>query len=466
MKKITAISGFPEFLPEEQIVVNDAVRTIATTFESFGYMPLETPVVERVEHLLAKGIEGKEVYGLRRVQEDPGDQSAAELALRFDLTVPLARYVAQHYGQLSFPFRRYQIQPVWRGERPQAGRYRQFTQCDIDVIGDGSLSLEHDAEMPAVIFLAFHRLAFGKFTIRVNNRKILSGMFQSVGLDTDEQVRTAMHVIDDLEKIGAGKVIDRLEEKVLARAEAERLVEFFTRGGSNDEVMAQLEAATVNALYEQGVEELKTVIEAAPQNVPQASALQTSLDDLRRTFHSHFAVDLSIARGLDYYTGTVYETRLDAYPKVGSVCSGGRYENLAENLSNRQLPGVGISIGLTRLMRRLFDEGIIQAKRTTVAPVLVTVQNPVERPRYREIANHLRGAGIATEVYLQDRKLPVQLKHADRRNLPIVIIASTEELDRDELIVKLLETGEEKRMRLAQIPGFVRMVLPNDMSRD
>ncbi|MGP1253686.1 MAG: histidine--tRNA ligase [Kiloniellales bacterium] len=460
--RIQPISGFPEFLPEQQIAINRAVDVIRATYESFGFVPIETPAVERTEVLLAKGIAEKEVYGLRRVQEDGAEDSARELALRFDLTVPLARYVAQHYGKLRFPFRRYQIQPVWRGERAQAGRYRQFVQCDIDVIGDEALSLEYDAEIPAVIFQLFRRLGIGKFTIRINNRKILTGLFQSVGLADDVAVRAALNVVDDLEKIGAGKVLHKLGELGLAAEQAERILHFFDTKGSNDEILTQLKAMEVNAAFAEGVAELEAVVRSAPDHVlPRLDDGElVDVTDERALFPDYFKIDLSIARGLDYYTGTVYETRLDDFPQVGSICSGGRYDDLVGTFVDKTFPGVGISIGLTRLMSRLFDAGIVTPEAAAIAPVLVTVQDRSALPAYKELAARLRRAGIATEVFLDDRKLKAQLRYADRRGFPIVIIASPEELEAGQVVVKNMRYNQEDRVAIAQIGPVVRSLIP------
>jgi histidyl-tRNA synthetase len=460
--RIQPISGFPEFLPEQQIAIARAVDVIRSTYESFGFVPIETPAVERVEVLLAKGIAEKEVYGLRRIQEEAGEESARELALRFDLTVPLARYVAQHYGRLRFPFRRYQIQPVWRGERAQAGRYRQFVQCDIDVIGDEALSLEYDAEVPAIIFQLFRRLGIGKFTIRVNNRKILTGLFRSVGLDDDTRVRAALNVVDELEKVGAGKVLHKLGALGLAPDQAERILHFFDTKGTNAQILDQLRGMEVNETFAEGVAELEAVVEAAPHHVlPRLDDGElVDVTDERALFPDHFAIDLSIARGLDYYTGTVYETRLDDFPQVGSICSGGRYDNLVGTFVDKTFPGVGISIGLTRLMSRLFDAGIVEAQAAAIAPVLVTVQDRSQLPAYKELAARLRQAGIATEVFLEDRKLKAQLRYADRKGFPIVIIASAEELAAGHVVVKNMRYNQEDRVAVAQLGPIVRSLIP------
>ena len=459
--KIAPISGFPEFMPAEQIVVNKWLDTIRRTYEAFGFAPLETAAVERVEYLLAKGIEAKEVYGLRRLAAAE-DDGAKDLALRFDLTVPLARFVAQHHGALRFPFRRYQMQPVWRGERAQAGRYRQFVQCDIDVIGDGELSLEHDAEIPAVIFMLFRRLGIGKFTIRINNRRILSGLFESVGLAGDGPIRAAMNAVDELDRIGPGRVVEKLLAVGLDKEKAERILAFFDIKGDNDAVLARLKAMAANATFEAGVAELERVVGAAAAHVPRRfeDGELVSVEDERALFPAHFQVDLGIARGLDYYTGTVYETRLDAAPKIGSICSGGRYENLVGNFVDRKFPGVGISIGLTRLMARLFESGLVKAGGTAVAPVLVTVQDPSCLDRYKEIAARLRLAGIRTELFLEAKRLDKQIQYADRKGFPLVVVANREELERDTVVLKNMRARQEQRVGIAQLPPLVRSMTP------
>lgn len=460
MAKLDPISGFPEFLPAQQIAHDRMVETIRQTFESFGFLPVETPVVERLSTLQAKGVGDKEIYGLRRIQGD--DEGGKDLALRFDLTVPLARYVAQHANELVFPFRRHQIQPVWRGERPQAGRFRQFTQCDIDVIGDGVLGLDHDAEIPAVIYSIFRTLAIGKFTIRINNRKILGGLFQSLGLTDDTQVRQAVGVVDELERVGADVVRTKLEALGLASEKATDLIDFFAIDGDGETVLRHLDGMDLNETFETGVEELVTVYRGAPYHVSTryGDGPLIGVDDARARFFEHFKIDLGIARGLDYYTGTVFETRLDARPTVGSICSGGRYENLVSQFGKRALPGVGISIGLTRLVSQLLDLDLMPHDVAAVAPVLVTVQDRSIMHRYFDLAARLRYEGIRTETYLENKALKAQLKYAERKGIPVVVIANAEELATDTCHVRSMQHKQQTQCRLGLLGRTVKAIVP------
>ncbi|MFC5310179.1 histidine--tRNA ligase, partial [Azospirillum rugosum] len=446
-------------------VMRRVVDVIRRTYESFGFLPLETPAVERVEHLLAKGIAEKEVYALRRLSAGDGDDGAKDLALRFDLTVPLARYVAQHHRELHFPFRRYQIQPVWRGERPQAGRYRQFIQCDIDVIGDGALSLEFDAEMPAVVFQAFRRIGIGDFSIRINNRKILGGLFKSVGLEADRDIRAAMSIVDDLEKIGIAAGVQKLGELGLSTARAEGLIAFFDQKGDNESLLKALGERPPNALFEEGVAELEAVVNASVMNVPERTGAEALIvyQSERDVFRRSLKIDLGIARGLDYYTGTVYETRLDSNASIGSVCSGGRYEDLTSAFIDARMPGVGISIGLSRLISELLREDVLKAERRTIAAVLVTIQDQTTRDLCKEVANGLRSAGIPTELYLETKKLATQLRYADRRGFPIVVIASADELRSGFVVVRNMVYGQEQKVAIPQLASAVRALTPPGM---
>ncbi len=433
MSKIAPISGFPELLPAEQVAFNHALNIISSTYQSFGFIPLDTPAVERVDTLLAKGAEEKEIYGLRRIQAE--DEGAKELALRFDLTVPLARYVAQHYGQLNFPFRRYHIGPVWRGERPQKGRYRQFYQADIDVIGDGTLDLYHDAELPAIIYQIFTKLELGKFTIRLNNRKVLQGFMAQQGVEGTENIAAAMRVIDDLEKMPREKVLAQLST-LMSADNADHTLNFFAQSHDNQAWLTELEKIAENDVFKQGVAELQAVVGALyTLGVP---------DDA-------FKVDPAIARGLGYYTGTIYETVLHDYPELGSVCSGGRYDNLAEKFTNKPLPGVGISIGISRLLLPLLEADKVPLHGATMAKVLVTVQEREALPAYFELATILREAGIATEMFLEPKKLPKQLKYADKKGFQYIIFANADELAAGNVQLKNLHTGEQQEIAKADL---------------
>ena len=417
------LAGFMELLPNEQILFNQMKEKIEKTYKKFGFLPLDTPVIELAEVLLAKagGETEKQIYRFQK-----GD---TDLALRFDLTVPLAKYVAKNYGNLSFPFRRYQIGKVYRGERAQKGRYREFYQCDIDIIGDGELDLINDAEIPAVIYTMFRELGFEDFTIKINNRRILNGLFESV--DQKENSVEILRIIDKIEKIGKEEVIKEFEELGLKEKQISNIINFIEIEGTSDEKIEKLENLGIeNETYLKGVEELKTVI----KNV--------------RTFgvpEANFKVDLTIARGLDYYTGTVYETFLNEYREIGSVCSGGRYENLAEYYTDKSLPGVGVSIGLTRLFYKLNELNIIKADRKSVADILIIpmVEN-LEKPI--KLATKLRNIGINTEIYLNDKKLKAKFKYADKLEIPYVIVLGEDEINAKEITLKDMKTGSEEKL--------------------
>src|SRR5215467_10817804 len=381
--------GVMELLPLDQIAFQNMLDTIRGNFERFGFLPIETPVMEFSDVLLTKqgGETERQVYFVQSTGAlDQGGKP--ELALRFDLTVPLARYVAEHEHDLSFPFRRYQIQRVYRGERAQRGRFREFYQCDIDVVGKDQLSVRYDAELPAVIYSVFRDLGIGPFTIQVNNRKLMRGYLQTLGIDDGEKQALVLREVDKLDKRGAASVRETLTGEALSLppSAADKLLSFVqTRSTSLDDALRKLDAlGGGNESLEQGRAELREVLTLIKAfGVPE----------------SHFALNLSIARGLDYYTGTVYETTLNDHPGIGSICSGGRYENLAGQYTKSRLPGVGISIGLTRLYWQLRDAGLIGTAQSTV-DVLVTQMDSAQMPAYLAIASELRGAGIATEVVL------------------------------------------------------------------
>ena len=421
MKKVEprTLSGFMELLPSEQILFNQMKEKIQKTYEKFGFLPLDTPVIESAEVLLAKagGETEKQIYRFQKGDND--------LALRFDLTVPLAKYVAKNYGNLSFPFRRYQIGKVYRGERAQKGRYREFYQCDIDIIGDGELDLINDAEIPSIIYTLFKELGFNDFTIKINNRKILNGLFESV--EQKENSAEILRIIDKIEKIGKEAVIEEFNKLGLKEDKINKIISFIEITGSSDEKIEKLENLGItNETYVKGVNELKTVV----QNV--------------RLFgvpDSNFMVDLTIARGLDYYTGTVYETFLNEYRELGSVCSGGRYENLAEYYTDKSLPGVGISIGLTRFFYKLNELNVIKAEKKSISdiliiPVVESLNEPIK------LSADLRKLGVNTEIYLNDKKLKAKLKYADKLQIPYTIIIGEDEIKSNKVQIKNMETGE------------------------
>jgi len=424
------------------MVFQRMMDTIRRGFERYGFVPIETPVFEVADVLLSKsgGETEKQVYFVQSTGSiEQGHKP--DLALRFDLTVPLARYVAEHEAELAFPFRRYQIQRVYRGERAQKGRYREFYQCDIDVIGKDSLPLAFDAEMPAVIHTLFSELNVGPFRIHFNNRKILLGLFESLGIMDSEQRMAVLRQVDRLEKIGAGEVRKLLMggELNLAEPVADRILEVVgTRGSATDILnsLATLKARPeANPIFVQGVEELTQVVEALRAfKVPE----------------THWSINLGIARGLDYYTGTVYETFLTDHPGVGSVCSGGRYDNLASQYTKSKLPGVGISIGFTRLFYILSENGLVQDGPSTVQ-ALVTQLDPALLPDYLAIAAELRAAGVNTEIHLEPAKLARQFKYADRAGIRHAIVMGSDEKAENQVTVKDLATGEQVRVPRAEL---------------
>jgi histidyl-tRNA synthetase len=409
------MSGFPELLPERQMVLNRCIDTIRRRFELAGFAPIETPSVERVEVLTSKGGDEKEIYAIRRLASE-GGESEAEFALHFDLTVPLARYVAQYKEQLVFPFRRYQIQKVWRGERPQQGRYREFYQCDIDIIGRNTLGLLNDAEVVSVIFGIFTELRFGEFVVRINNRRLLQGCYQYYGIEID-RIPAVLRVVDKLEKIGRDKVISELTDNLGSTIDvAHGLLSFAELDMPTEELLTHLATLPMmdEAGYASGLAELAEVT----QGIRALGVADEA-----------FRVDLRIARGLGYYTGTVYETTLTDHPDLGSVCSGGRYDDLASYFTKDKLPGVGISIGLSRLVFALLERGVLTAAASTPALVLVTVMDPAHTPYALAIAARLRADGIATEVFLEPKKgLGDQLKYASKKGFAYAIIAGEDEI--------------------------------------
>lgn len=436
--------GVMELLPLEQIAFQRMLDTIRRVYERYAFLPIETPVMEFVDVLLTKtgGETEKQIYyaqssGARGQGRDP------ELALRFDLTVPLARYVAEHEGQLTFPFRRYQIQRVYRGESAQRGRYREFYQCDIDVIGRDALPLQFDAEIPAVICDVFDELGLPDFTIRLNNRKLLRGLLAGIGVGEPERRTLVLREVDKLEKRGPGRVAKTLAEPPLALEPAtiRRLLDFLAIEGDDDAVLAALDALDVSdAGYREGLEELRRVVE-------MLRALEVP--------ESRFRVDQSIARGLDYYTGTIYETRLEGHPEIGSVCSGGRYDDLAGHYTSSRLPGVGISIGATRLFYQLREAGLIDLGESTVK-VLVTRLDERLADDYLRLAAQLRRAGVPTEVYAEDARMKKQLKYADRARIPLAVIMGGDERARGAVTLKDLRRGEQLEVARDDLVGAVR----------
>jgi len=440
--------GVLELLPLDQIAFQRVLDTIRRNYERFGFLPVETPVMEYSDVLLTKtgGETERQVYFVQSTGSlEQGEKP--ELALRFDLTVPLARYVAEHEHDLSFPFRRYQMQRVYRGERAQRGRFREFYQCDIDVIGKDGLSVRYDAELPAVIYSVFRELNIGAFTIQLNNRKLMRGYFESLGVVDGEQQTLVLREVDKLDKRGADYVRETLTGANfgLAADVADKILAFVqVRSSSLQQALEQLDA-----------------LGPGPESMEQGRAELKEVLGLIRDFgvpESHFALNLSIARGLDYYTGTVYETTLNDYPQIGSICSGGRYENLAGQYTKSRLPGVGISIGLTRLYWQLREAGLINTARSTVE-VLVTQMDEARMPAYLALASELRGAGIATEVVLEGGKLARQFKYADRAGIRFVLVLGEDELAKGVVTVKDMRRQDQFEVARAELIKTLRVEL-------
>jgi histidyl-tRNA synthetase len=440
--------GIMELLPRDQIAFQRMLDVIRRNFERFGFLPIETPVFELSDVLLTKtgGETERQVYFVQSTGalEQGG---TPELALRFDLTVPLARYVAEHEHDLAFPFRRYQMQRVYRGERAQRGRFREFYQCDIDVIGKDALSVRYDAEMPAVINSVFTELGLGAFTIQLNNRKLMRGFFENLGVIDKEKQMLVLREVDKLDKRGADYVRETLTNDAfkLSAEVTDKILAFVqTRSTSHADAIAQLDKLGAGADgFNQGVAELREVIELLKAyGVPE----------------KNYAVNFSIARGLDYYTGTVYETTLDEYPQIGSICSGGRYENLAGHYSKSHLPGVGISIGATRLFWQLREAGIISTADSSVE-ALVGLMDEAHLPQALAMAQQLRSAGINTEVQLEAKKLAKQFQYADRAGLRFMVLYGENEAARGVVTVKDLRRQEQFELPREELATALKVEL-------
>ncbi len=430
------LSGFMELLPARQVQFDRMVAILRESYSLYGFTALDTPLIEASEVLLAKGggETEKQIYRFTK-----GD---SDLSLRFDLTVPLAKYVAQNYSHLAFPFRRFQIGKVYRGERAQRGRFREFYQADIDVIGDGALDISNDAEIPAIIYRTFTALGLKRFQIRVNNRKILNGFYAMLGLT--RQSGSIMRTVDKLEKIGVSAVRELLtgEDIALTDAQAEEIIRFISIRGSNEEVLASLETYRGrHPLFDEGLDELSTVARyLASFGVPE----------------SHFAVDLTIARGLDYYTGTVYETTMLDHPEIGSICSGGRYDNLAEYYTDRQLPGVGISIGLTRLFFVLEDQGYLNDNLNTAPADALILPMTSDLSPAISLATALRDAGIRTQIYGEKKKFKARMNYADRIGVPYTVFLGEDEISEGCAAIKDMRTGRQVKVPTGEAAAFIR----------
>ena len=405
----SVLPGFMELLPEEQLEFDRIKSIIEETYRSFGFAPLDTPIIERSEALFAKaGSETeKQIYFVNKGKDD-----LLSMALRFDLTVPLARYVADHFNDISFPFRRYHISRVYRGERPQKGRFREFYQCDIDVIGKDVLSVKYDAEIPSIIYQLFKKLNFGAFTIRINNRKVLNGLLQSFGMV--DKAADILRTIDKVEKFESqDDFVSALISIGLGRDLIDKTISFISIKGCVADVLCALKTLGVNdPLFDEGVSELEIVTKIMAES---------GVDE------SYFMIDLSIARGLDYYTGTVYETRFNDYPELGSICSGGRFDNLASLYTEQKLPGVGISIGLTRLFSKLREIGLISCSKKTSADIIVVPLTENNSSVSMKLARALREDGFAVDILLEDLKVKQKFQYVNRKNSRFTVVVGDEE---------------------------------------
>jgi len=440
--KPRTLSGFMELLPAKQAKFERMMSVLRTTYASYGFAPLDTPVIEDAQILLAKG-GGETEKQIYRFQKGDSD-----LALRFDLTVPLAKYVALHCNELAFPFRRYQISKVYRGERAQRGRFREFYQADIDIIGDGKLDIMNEAEIPAIIYKVFTGFGLSRFQIRVNNRKILSGFYAM--LELSEKSGDIMRTVDKLDKIGPEKVKTILisEEIGLTEAQADEILKFIAITGSNSEVIAALEGYTGrNEIFDLGLTELKAVCaNLAAFGVPEAN----------------FAVDLTIARGLDYYTGTVYETTLLDHPEIGSVCSGGRYDNLAGYYIEKQLPGVGISIGLTRLFYVLDEQGLLNPQLPSAPADILVLPMTQDIGAAIALAESLRQEGLRVQLYSEQKKFKQKMAYADKLGVPFAVLLGEDEIAEGVCSVKNMVTGVQVKLTPAEAAAHVKAALSNN----
>ena len=427
------LSGFMELLPWQQVAFNRIKKIIENTYESFGYSPLDTPVLELSEVLLAKagGETEKQIYRFNK-----GD---TDISMRFDLTVPLARFVSMHQGELVFPFKRYQIGKVYRGERAQKGRYREFYQCDIDVIGNETLDISYDAETLAIIYRLFNRLGLSRFKIKLNNRRILKGFFASLNLE--DKITEVLRIIDKLDKIGIDNVKEELQKLNVTDEAVAKILLFVSQKGSNEEQLSFLQNLGIqNEFFISGVEELKKVLELASfYGVPQ----------------ENITVSLNIARGLDYYTGTVYETELTDIPEAGSVCSGGRYEDLTGFYSDKKMPGVGISIGLTRLFSQLSAKGLVKPCPCINAVTAVLPVSDSEKSAVLSFAEKLRQAGVNALTFTEDKKFKVKMNYANKIGLPFVVIIGENEAKTDSVVIKDMQSGEQKTLTTVKSIEFL-----------
>lgn len=440
MASIKPISGFPEWLPKDKLIEEKFLSKIRRVFQLHGFSPIETSAIERVSTLIAKGGNEKEIYKIGRLHAFTESSDDNDLALHFDLTVPMARYVAQHERELVFPFKRYQMQPVWRGERAQSGRFRQFYQCDIDIVGRGTLPLVCDAEIPAIMANILRSLDIGDFQIRINNRKILQGFLSGVGISASYH-HAVMGCIDGLEKIGKVQVLDNIRNILGDESfDASSILNFLSRETPLDRIK-DLSPLSEHRLYQEGIAELAEVVSTALAKGVGAK---------------EFIVDLSIARGLDYYTGTVFETRLVKYPQIGSVCSGGRYEDLVGGFANGDFPGVGMSIGLTRLLSQLFKHEVLTSQAQSYTKILIiplSIEGGVVS-FVEKFASRLRSLDVPCEVNSMGGKLVKQIEYAQKKGIDYVGFIGEKELADEIVRVKNLHTGEQTDVNIDNVLFF------------
>ena len=428
--KPQTIAGVMELLPQEQLVFDHIKNIIEETFLSYQFLPIDTPAIEKNDILLAKGggETEKQIFGI--------DSSKKDMSLRFDLTVPLARYVSEHFSNLNFPFKRYQIAKVYRGERNQKGRYKEFYQCDIDIIGNNSLSIHNDALLPKVIYDIFQKLNFNRIKFHTNNRKLLNGFFESLEISNKEEV---LRTIDKKAKIGDEKTKELLKD-LCGEEKATKLMELINNKGDNKELLEYLEDLNLNDNYKLGLKELKEVYDYM---------IKFGIDD------KSIMIDLSITRGLDYYTSTVYETFLEGYESIGSVCSGGRYENLAGNFSKQNLPGVGLSIGLTRLFYQLQELGLLENYKKDFTDCLIIPMDEKLNFYAIDIGNNLKDKGYKVDIYLEDGKFKKKINYADKIGVKKVIIIGQEEYDNKMVSLKNMEDGNQISVEIENISDYL-----------
>lgn len=428
--KPQTIAGVMELLPEDQLAFDYIKNIIEETFLSYQFLPIDTPAIEKNDILFAKGggETEKQIFGI--------DSSKKDMSLRFDLTVPLARYVSEHFSDLNFPFKRYQIAKVYRGERNQKGRYKEFYQCDIDIIGNNSLSIHNDALLPKVIYEIFQKLDFNGIKFHINNRKLLNGFFESLEISDKEEV---LRTIDKKAKIGEENTKELLVE-ICGEEKADKLMELINNKRENKELLTYLESLNLNDNYKIGLNELKEVYDYM---------IKFGIDD------DSIIIDLSITRGLDYYTSTVYETFLDGYESIGSVCSGGRYENLAGNFSKQNLPGVGLSIGLTRLFYQFQQLGLVEKYKNKFTDCLVIPMDEKLNFYAIDIANKLKEQGLKVDIYLEDGKFKKKINYADKIGVKKVLIIGQEEYENKMVSVKNMEDGKQVSVKVEEIREYL-----------